>query len=94
MIVLVGNKADLSEKRSVRASVFVQCTSSDTATSQVTIEEATAKSAQLNIMFTETSAKAGLNVKGLFTKIALSLPGLEKDGQADAQNIRMLNLFI
>jgi len=71
MIVLVGNKADLSEKR------------------QVTIEEATAKSTQMNIMFIETSAKAGLNVKSLFTKIALSLPGLEKDGQADAKNIQI-----
>ncbi|OJA19268.1 hypothetical protein AZE42_07099 [Rhizopogon vesiculosus] len=71
MIVLVGNKADLSEKR------------------QVTIEEATAKSTQMNIMFIETSAKAGLNVKSLFTKIALSLPGLDKDGQADAKNIQI-----
>ncbi|KAJ8594279.1 GTP binding protein [Rhizopogon salebrosus TDB-379] len=71
MIVLVGNKADLSEKR------------------QVTIEEATAKSTQMNIMFIETSAKAGLNVKSLFTKIALSLPGLDKEGQADAQNIQI-----
>jgi len=46
----------------------------------------------MNIMFIETSAKAGLNVKSLFTKIALSLPGLEKDGQADAKNIRMLSV--
>jgi len=30
-------------------------------------------------MFMETSAKAGHNVKGLFKKIALSLPGMEKD---------------
>jgi Ras-related protein Rab-6A len=65
---------------------------SDTSVSQVTIEEATAKSTQMNIMFIETSAKAGLNVKSLFTKIALSLPGLEKDGQADAKNIRMLSV--
>lgn len=48
----------------------------------------------MNIMFIETSAKAGLNVKSLFTKIALSLPGLEKDGQADGQNIRMFDVFM
>ncbi|KAF7322451.1 GTP-binding protein ryh1 [Mycena chlorophos] len=66
IIVLVGNKADLSDKR------------------QVTLEEATAKSTQLNIMFMETSAKAGHNVKSLFKKIAMSLPGMEKEGQTDA----------
>lgn len=54
---------------------------------QVTLEEATAKSQQLNIMFMETSAKAGHNVKSLFKKIAMSLPGMEKDNQnADAAN--------
>ena len=54
---------------------------------QVTLEEATAKAQGLNIMFMETSAKAGHNVKSLFKKIAMSLPGMEKDSQnADAQN--------
>lgn len=51
---------------------------------QVTLEEATAKATQLNIMFMETSAKAGHNVKSLFKKIAMSLPGMDKDGQGDA----------
>jgi Ras-related protein Rab-6A len=38
-------------------------------------------------MFMETSAKAGHNVKSLFKKIAMSLPGMEKDSQnADTQN--------
>jgi Ras-related protein Rab-6A len=50
---------------------------------QVTLEEATAKATQLNIMFMETSAKAGHNVKSLFKKIAMSLPGMEKDNQAE-----------
>jgi Ras-related protein Rab-6A len=66
IIVLVGNKADLSDKR------------------QVTLEEATQKATQMNIMFMETSAKAGHNVKSLFKKIAMSLPGMDKDGQAEA----------
>jgi len=48
-------------------------------TRQVTHEEASNKAAQLNIMFMETSAKAGHNVKSLFKKIAMSLPGMEKE---------------
>ncbi|KAL0581123.1 GTPase Ryh1 [Marasmius crinis-equi] len=70
IIVLVGNKADLSDKR------------------QVTLEEATATATGLNIMFMETSAKAGHNVKTLFKKIAMSLPGMEKEGQTD-QNAKI-----
>lgn len=38
----------------------------------------------MNIMFMETSAKAGHNVKSLFKKIAMSLPGMEKESQGDA----------
>ncbi|KAF8328691.1 ras family-domain-containing protein [Cantharellus anzutake] len=58
LIVLVGNKADLSDKR------------------QVTLEEAQARSTELSLtMFMETSAKAGHNVKSLFKKIAMALPG-------------------
>jgi len=69
IIVLVGNKADLSDKR------------------KVTHDEATAKSQELGILFMETSAKAGHNVKSLFKKIAMSLPGMEKEGAAaDAPN--------
>jgi len=72
IIVLVGNKADLSDQR------------------QVTNEEATAMSKNLGIMFMETSAKAGHNVKSLFKQIALSLPGMEKEGQAaDAENTKI-----
>ncbi|KAG8773884.1 Ras- protein Rab-6A [Ceratobasidium sp. 428] len=57
---------------------------------QVTLEEATQKSTELNIMFMETSAKAGHNVKTLFKKIAMSLPGMEKDGASgDATNSKV-----
>ncbi|KAK7467431.1 GTPase Ryh1 [Stygiomarasmius scandens] len=70
IIVLVGNKADLSDKR------------------QVTLEEATNMATGLNIMFMETSAKAGHNVKSLFKKIAMSLPGMEKEGQTE-QNTKI-----
>lgn len=54
---------------------------------QVTLEEANARATELNIMFMETSAKAGHNVKSLFKKIAMSLVGMEKEGEAaEAQN--------
>ncbi|CAO0790855.1 unnamed protein product [Mucor circinelloides] len=44
IIVLVGNKSDLSDKR------------------EVTVEDAEKRSKELNVMFIETSAKAGHNV--------------------------------
>ena len=52
---------------------------------QVTHEEATQKASELNILFMETSAKAGHNVKSLFKKIAMSLPGADKDASTEAQ---------
>ncbi len=45
IIMLVGNKTDLSDKR------------------QVSTEEGDRKAKELNVMFIETSAKAGYNVK-------------------------------
>ena len=62
IIVLVGNKIDMQEKR------------------QVTVDEAEKKSKEYNTLFVETSAKAGQNVKSLFRKIALALPGMENLG--------------
>ncbi|MCO5593309.1 hypothetical protein L7F22_047318 [Adiantum nelumboides] len=59
IIVLVGNKTDLVDKR------------------QVSIEEGDAKSREFGVMFIETSAKAGFNIKALFRKIAAALPGME-----------------
>ena len=62
IIVLVGNKTDLTEKR------------------QVSTEEGEKKAKEFNIMFIETSAKAGYNVKALFKKIAQALPGMDAPG--------------
>jgi small GTP-binding protein len=59
IIVLVGNKTDLSEKR------------------QVSVEEGEDKSTKEGIMFIESSAKAGFNIKALFRKLANALPGME-----------------
>ena len=48
MIILVGNKIDMAEKR------------------QVPTEEGQALAKELDVMFIEASAKAGINVKTLF----------------------------
>lgn len=48
----------------------------------MTTEEAETKSKELNVMFIETSAKAGHNVKTLFRKIAQALPGMDNPNEA------------
>lgn len=63
VIVLVGNKTDLVDRR------------------QVSQEEGDAKARECGVLFIETSAKAGFNIKALFRKIATSLPGMESLGQ-------------
>lgn len=59
VIMLVGNKTDISDRR------------------QVSIEEGADKAKEENVMFIETSAKAGYNIKALFRKLATVLPGME-----------------
>ena len=46
----------------------------------MSIEEGDAKARELGVMFIETSAKAGFNIKALFRKIAAALPGMEALG--------------
>ncbi|KAF7254748.1 Ras-related protein Rab-6B [Varanus komodoensis] len=71
IIMLVGNKTDLADKR------------------QITIEEGEQRAKELNVMFIETSAKTGYNVKQLFRRVASALPGMEsvqeksKEGMID-----------
>ncbi|CAO3649195.1 unnamed protein product [Mucor fragilis] len=75
IIVLVGNKSDLSDKR------------------EVTVEDAEKRSKELNVMFIETSAKAGHNVKSLFRKIAQSLPGIDGNNQNEQKDsMQKINL--
>lgn len=69
IIVLVGNKTDLNDKR------------------EVTAAQGEEEAKKHNLMFIETSAKVGHNVKPLFKKIAVALPGMDDAGQqAQAQN--------
>lgn len=71
IIVLVGNKTDLSERR------------------QVSAEEGEDRAAKENIMFIESSAKAGFNIKALFRKLATALPGMETAQAQPANNCKL-----
>lgn len=48
----------------------------------MSIEEGEAKAKELNVMFIESSAKAGYNVKQLFRRVAAALPGMENSLEA------------
>jgi Ras-related protein Rab-6A len=74
IIMLVGNKTDLVDKR------------------QVSIEEGDAKAREFGVMFIETSAKAGFNIKALFRKIAAALPGMEALSSAKQDDLVDINL--
>ncbi|RYC56523.1 hypothetical protein CHU98_g9683 [Xylaria longipes] len=69
IIVLVGNKTDLNDKR------------------EVTTQQGEEEAKKNNLMFVETSAKLGHNVKILFRRIAQALPGMEgTDAAAQASS--------
>lgn len=74
LIVLVGNKTDLVDKR------------------QVPTDEGEAKAQEHGVMFMETSAKAGFNIKPLFRKIATSLPGMDALSSAKQEDLVDINL--
>ncbi|XP_019343438.1 ras-related protein Rab-41 isoform X5 [Alligator mississippiensis] len=63
IIMLVGNKTDLADKR------------------QVSVEEGERKAQELNVMYVETSAKAGYNMKqvctGYWSEMLLQVLGLQ-----------------
>ena len=74
IIVLVGNKTDLSEKR------------------QVSVEEGEDRASKESIMFIESSAKAGFNIKALFRKLANALPGMDSTNPQPTPNRKYYNL--
>jgi len=67
VIMLVGNKTDLGDKRSV------------------SIEEGEAKAKEYDILFIETSAKLGFNIKALFRKVASAL-GVDNNAIGNKDN--------
>ncbi|XP_063280387.1 ras-related protein Rab-6A-like isoform X2 [Prinia subflava] len=69
IIMLVGNKTDLADKR------------------QITTEEGEQRAKELNVMFTETSAKTGYNVKQLFRRVAAALPGMDSTPEKSKEDM-------
>ncbi|XP_031718450.1 ras-related protein Rab-41 isoform X2 [Anarhichas minor] len=74
IIMLVGNKTDLADKR------------------QVSVEAAERKARELNVMYIETSAKAGYNVKQLFRRVAAALPGMDSTPEKSKEDMIDINL--
>ncbi|XP_073110205.1 ras-related protein RABH1e isoform X1 [Elaeis guineensis] len=87
IIVLVGNKTDLVDKSSLQTTTF-----STPDNRQVSIEEGEAKAREVGVMFIETSAKAGFNIKPLFRKIAAALPGMETLSSTKQEDMVDVNL--
>ncbi|XP_034058786.1 ras-related protein Rab-41 isoform X3 [Gymnodraco acuticeps] len=69
IIMLVGNKTDLADKR------------------QITTEEGEQRAKELNVMFIETSAKTGYNVKQLFRRVAAALPGMDSTPEKNKEDM-------
>ncbi|XP_023781720.1 ras-related protein Rab-41 isoform X3 [Cyanistes caeruleus] len=69
IIMLVGNKTDLADKR------------------QITTEEGEQRAKELNVMFIETSAKTGYNVKQLFRRVAAALPGMDSTPEKSKEDM-------
>ena len=74
IIVLVGNKVDLNDKR------------------EVTTEQGEEEAKRNELMFVETSAKIGHNVKTLFKRIAQALPGMEGTDAAAQASSQMIDV--
>ncbi|EEE67212.1 hypothetical protein OsJ_24329 [Oryza sativa Japonica Group] len=68
------------------------CDSKQCHVMQVSIEEGEGKAKDLGVMFIETSAKAGFNIKALFRKIAAALPGMETLSSAKQEDMVDVNL--
>ncbi|KAA3461748.1 ras-related protein RABH1e-like [Gossypium australe] len=89
IIVLVGNKTDLVDKRSRQTTgSFLNSLNYY----HVSIEEGDSKARELGVMFIETSAKAGFNIKPLFRKIAAALPGMERLSSTKQDDMVDVNL--
>eukprot|EP00026_Physarum_polycephalum_P012546 Phypoly_transcript_12867.p1 GENE.Phypoly_transcript_12867~~Phypoly_transcript_12867.p1 ORF type:complete len:212 (+),score=24.33 Phypoly_transcript_12867:267-902(+) len=72
VMMLVGNKTDLADKR------------------QVSVEEGEQQASEYKVMFIETSATAGFNIKALFRKVASALPGVDGEGLDKGSNYNVV----
>uniref|UniRef100_A0A7N8XBI3 RAB41, member RAS oncogene family n=1 Tax=Mastacembelus armatus TaxID=205130 RepID=A0A7N8XBI3_9TELE len=57
---------------------------------QITTEEGEQRAKELNVMFIETSAKTGYNVKQLFRRVAAALPGMDSTPEKSKED--MINI--
>ena len=60
---------------------------------QVSVEEGEEKAREKGVLFIETSAKAGYNIKPLFRKLATTLPGMEAQAAAANEAAASKNLI-
>jgi hypothetical protein len=60
---------------------------------QVSVEEGEDKANKEGIMFIESSAKAGFNIKALFRKLATALPGVETPSVQPQSNRKFPIIF-
>ena len=61
---------------------------------EVTTQQGEEEAKKNNLMFIETSAKAGHNVKNLFRRIAQALPGMEGAESAAAAGNQSIYSFL
>uniref|UniRef100_A0A4W4G0H0 Ras-related protein Rab-41 n=1 Tax=Electrophorus electricus TaxID=8005 RepID=A0A4W4G0H0_ELEEL len=54
---------------------------------QITTEEGEQRAKELNVMFIETSAKTGYNVKQLFRRVAAALPGMDNTPEKSKEDM-------
>ena len=55
----------------------------------MSMEEGEKSAKDSGVLFIETSAKAGFNVKALFRKLALALPGVESNKAPPAVDVKL-----
>jgi len=84
IIVLVGNKTDLASERQVSSAeiealltTYLYLPHISPISRQVSSAEIEARASEQDILFIETSAKEGFNIKLLFRRLATALPNLE-----------------
>lgn len=88
ILVIVGNKTDLEEKRFCLATV-----SQSNNNRAVTTERAEAFARENETLYMEVSAKAGINIHNLFQSIASILPGNENNRVFMTENSKKHKLW-
>ncbi|KAK6298872.1 hypothetical protein J4Q44_G00303820 [Coregonus suidteri] len=86
IIMLVGNKTDLADKRQVSVEA-AERKARELNVIQITTEEGEQRAKELNVMFIETSAKTGYNVKQLFRRVAAALPGMDSTPEKSKEDM-------